>query len=164
MAFVSLLLKAGVLGFILLITHHVLAYLRSPLKKIPGPFLAKFSNIWRLVNHYGQTHIETQKRLHAKYGDVVRLGPTTVSVADPSLLKTIYNTRGTFLKVSFPTDRKTADSDPGRATTIQSTMPFPTGTFSKTYSAHAAMISTPEASSPCRNCTICKAPCNWNYS
>ncbi|KAH7347094.1 cytochrome P450 [Pyrenochaeta sp. MPI-SDFR-AT-0127] len=101
MAFTSLLLKAIAFGVVLLISQYILAYLRSPLKKIPGPFLAKFSNIWRLRNHYSQTHIETQKKLHAKYGDVVRLGPTTVAIADPSLIKTIYNTRGTFLKSNY---------------------------------------------------------------
>jgi hypothetical protein len=98
---VGLLIKAIGLGTILIVTQYILAYLQSPLKKIPGPFLAKFSNIWRFLNHYGQTHIETQRRLHKKHGDIVRLGPTTVSIADASLIKTIYNTRGTFLKSDF---------------------------------------------------------------
>lgn len=100
MGLVGLLVKAIGLGTVFLITQYVLAYLQSPLKKIPGPFLAKFSNIWRFFNHYGQTHIETQRKLHDQYGDVVRLGPNTVSIADANLIKTIYNTRGTFLKVS----------------------------------------------------------------
>jgi hypothetical protein len=101
MAVTGLIAKAIGLGAILVLTQHVLAYLRSPLKQLPGPFLAKFSNIWRFFNHYGQTHIETQKKLHEQYGDVVRLGPTTVSIADASLIKTIYNTRGTFLKSEY---------------------------------------------------------------
>ena len=109
MAFVELLLKSIGLGIILLLSQYALTYLRSPLKKIPGPILAKFSNIWRFLNHYSQTHIETQKKLHEKYGDVVRLGPTTVSIADPSLIKTIYNTRGTFVKVG---SLGTSTSDP----------------------------------------------------
>lgn len=99
MAFLSLLVKAIALAAIAIAGQYIVIYLRSPLKKIPGPFLAKFSNFWRFYDHYRQTHIETQKKLHEKYGDVVRLGPTTVSVADPNLLKTIYNTRGTFVKV-----------------------------------------------------------------
>lgn len=99
MALTSLLLKALGLGAIVLVIQYVVAYLSSPLKKIPGPFVAKFSNLWRFCNHYGQTHIETQKELHKKYGDVVRLGPNTVSIADAGLIKTIYSTRGTFVKV-----------------------------------------------------------------
>jgi hypothetical protein len=100
MALLSLTLTLFVLGAIATIIKYVVVYHNSPLKKIPGPILAKFSNIWRFYNHYGQRHIETQKELHKKYGDVVRLGPNTVSIADASLLKTIYSTRGTFLKVS----------------------------------------------------------------
>lgn len=103
MALSSLMLTVFALGAIALAIQYVVAYWSSPLKKIPGPFLAKFSNIWRFYNHYGQTHIETQKELHKTYGDVVRLGPNTVSIADASLLKTIYSTRGTFTKVSNDT-------------------------------------------------------------
>lgn len=99
MGLASLLIKALSLGIIVLVIQYIFLYLKSPLKAIPGPFLAKFSDIWRLYSHYDQTHIETQKKLHKQYGDVVRLGPNTVSVADASLLKTIYSTRGTFLKV-----------------------------------------------------------------
>lgn len=96
----SSILVVSALGAIVLVVQYVVAYLSSPLKRIPGPFLAKFSNIWRFYSHYRQTHIETQKELHKKHGDVVRLGPNVVSIADASLLKTIYSTRGTFLKAS----------------------------------------------------------------
>lgn len=104
MAFHSLVFTVLGLGAVVLVAQYVVTYLRSPLKGIPGPFVAKFSNIWRFYSHYRQTHIETQKALHDKYGDVVRLGPNTVSVADASLLKTIYSTRGTFVKVSGSPD------------------------------------------------------------
>ena len=102
MALLSWLLEATALGVLLVVGRYVLAYQTSPLKPLPGPFLAKFSNVWRFYNHYRQAHIETQRKLHEKHGDIVRLGPTTVSVADPNLIKTIYNTRGTFVKVSRP--------------------------------------------------------------
>lgn len=97
--YMDLLLKT--IGLILTVTfiRYLVAYVRSPLKKIPGPFLAKFSNVWRFFNHYGRTHIETQRALHKKHGDVVRLGPNVVGIADTSLIKTIYDTRGTFVKV-----------------------------------------------------------------
>jgi hypothetical protein len=99
MAWTSLLVKALSLGAIVLAIQALVTYLRSPLKNIPGPFLARFSNVWRLLDHYNQTHIETQRKLHKKHGDFVRLGPNTVSIADASLLRTIYSTRGTFKKV-----------------------------------------------------------------
>lgn len=100
MALTFLLATVLSLALIALVVQYIVAYLKSPLKKLPGPFLAKFSDVWRFYSHYSQTHIETQKELHNKYGDVVRLGPNTVSVADAGLLKTIYSTRGTFLKVN----------------------------------------------------------------
>ncbi|RYO73661.1 hypothetical protein DL764_010439 [Monosporascus ibericus] len=40
-------------------------------------------------------------RLHAKYGDVVRLGPNTLSFADPKALKSIYGLNKGFVKVRF---------------------------------------------------------------
>jgi GT2 family glycosyltransferase len=99
MSLAGLIAKAIGLGAIFVVTRYVLSYLQSPLRNIPGPFFAKFSNVWRFINHYEQTHIETQRKLHEQHGGFVRLGPNTVSIADISLIKTIYNTRGTFLKV-----------------------------------------------------------------
>jgi hypothetical protein len=101
MASNSLLWTFVGMGLIVSVAHYFISYLRSPLKKLPGPFIAKFSNLWRLKNHYEQEHIETQLRLHGEHGNVVQIGPNVVSVADPSLVKTIYSTRGEFLKVSM---------------------------------------------------------------
>lgn len=99
MSYLHLLIQGlGALSIVTL-THYVVAYLRSPLRNIPGPFIAKFTNLWRLWDHYNQTHIETQQELHQKYGKAVRIGPNTVSFSDPDLVKTIYSTRGTFTKV-----------------------------------------------------------------
>ncbi|CAI6334871.1 unnamed protein product [Periconia digitata] len=103
MAVLSLLVKACSLGLVALVAHFVLAYLRSSLKKLPGPFAAKFTNLWRLRVHYKQTHIETTQALHKKYGDVVQLGPNVVSLADPRLVKIVYSTRGTYRKSDFYT-------------------------------------------------------------
>ncbi|KAF2465305.1 cytochrome P450 [Lindgomyces ingoldianus] len=97
----SLLLQAFVLGLILLLIQCVFAYLSSPLRTLPGPFLAKFSDVWRLLNHYNRQHIKTQQKLHEKYGNVVRIGPNAVSLSDVSLVKTIYSTRGTYLKSDY---------------------------------------------------------------
>ena len=81
------------------LVYYVSLYLASPLKDIPGPFLAKFSNLWRIFDYYKLTQPITQRRLHAKYGPAVRLGPNLVSLNDPALVDVIYNTRGTFRKV-----------------------------------------------------------------
>ena len=90
-------------GTVVVLVKYALGYVRSPLRDLPGPPMARFTNLWRLKSHYDQTHIDTQLRLHAEHGDVVLLGPNVVSVANPNLIKTIYSTRGTFIKVWLPT-------------------------------------------------------------
>ncbi|KAI4600550.1 hypothetical protein KJ359_000908 [Pestalotiopsis sp. 9143b] len=87
---------------ILSITAVVLRLLTSSrssgLRDIPGPFLAKYTDFWRLIDHWRGTHVRTQRRLHEKYGPAVRIGPNAVSLSDPALLKTVYSTRGEFRK------------------------------------------------------------------
>ncbi|CAG8980606.1 hypothetical protein HYALB_00013761, partial [Hymenoscyphus albidus] len=39
--------------------------------------------------------------LHGKHGPAVRIGPNVVSLSDPHLIKTVYSTRGNFLKSDF---------------------------------------------------------------
>jgi hypothetical protein len=69
------------------------------LSKFPGPFMASLTNWWRFVDVYGQRPEITHRNLHAKYGDVVRLGPNSLSFADPKALKTIYGLNKGFIKV-----------------------------------------------------------------
>jgi hypothetical protein len=85
---------------ILFVSHLLWQYVQSPLKNIPGPFFAKFTNIWRLLDILGGRSDLTQKILHAKHGSAVRLGPNFVTLSDPSLIKVVYDARGKFLKVS----------------------------------------------------------------
>jgi hypothetical protein len=81
------------------LAYYLICYLISPLKDIPGPFLAKFTNFWRVYDYCHLISPETQKKLHAKHGLAVRLGPNLISLNDPALIPIIYNTRGTFRKV-----------------------------------------------------------------
>lgn len=95
------LLVPALLGSTLLLFFNLLqTYYRSPLKDIPGPFLAKITNLWRLFDVWGGRPELTQRMLHRKYGSAVRLGPNVVSLSDPRLIKTIYSTRGEYLKAS----------------------------------------------------------------
>jgi hypothetical protein len=86
-------------AILVLFFSYIHAYLSSPLRKIPGPFLAKFSDWWRVWNHFWEIQTEKLKALHQKHGKVVRVGPNTVSFNDPDLVKTIYSIRGNFVKV-----------------------------------------------------------------
>ncbi|KAK0638431.1 Cytochrome P450 monooxygenase FUS8 [Lasiodiplodia hormozganensis] len=63
-----------------------------PLRKIPGPPLARLSRLWsRLGNLRGQKSFLIHAA-HQHYGPVVRVGPNELSFASPSATKEIYNT------------------------------------------------------------------------
>lgn len=98
--FSSLLWQFASSAFTLWTAHLVWQYVRSPLRNIPGPFLAKWTNLWRVFNLLVGNPQQTQKQLHDKYGSVVRLGPNFVTLSDPRLIKVVYDARGKFLKVS----------------------------------------------------------------
>uniref|UniRef100_A0A8H7TMJ1 Cytochrome P450 n=1 Tax=Bionectria ochroleuca TaxID=29856 RepID=A0A8H7TMJ1_BIOOC len=71
------------------------------LHNIPGPWIAGFSDLWRLFlvrrRHAQEEHIA----LHQKYGPIVRLGPRVVSIADPDAIKTIYSPSAGWSKSQF---------------------------------------------------------------
>jgi hypothetical protein len=71
------------------------------LNKIPGPWLAGFTDLWRLFIVRGRRAQEVHIELHIKYGPMVRLGPRAVSVADPEAIKIIYSPSSGYSKVSF---------------------------------------------------------------
>ncbi|KAJ2994051.1 hypothetical protein NUW58_g1654 [Xylaria curta] len=67
-----------------------------PLRKIPGPTLAKTSELWRTSRYFAGNWHEDIRQLHRQYGGVVRIAPNEVSVADPDLPNTVYGiTQGT---------------------------------------------------------------------
>lgn len=98
---VSLLVATQITGVFVavVLAYYAICYLASPLKDIPGPSLAKFTNLWRVHDYIHLISPETQKKLHAKHGVAVRLGPNLVALNDPALIPVIYNARGTFRKV-----------------------------------------------------------------
>jgi hypothetical protein len=96
MGFISKLVSSLVIVFISYVLWQL--YL-SPLRSFRGPFFAKITNLWRLFDVAAGRPELTQKALHRQYGSAVRIGPNFISLSDPSLIKTIYNIKGTFIKV-----------------------------------------------------------------
>lgn len=90
-----------VLGLVFIIFSTSLwSYLRSPtLIAIPGPLVAKFTNLWRLISAYRGLTAVYSRRLHERHGTAVRLGPNLVSLSDPKLIKTLYSFKGDYKKV-----------------------------------------------------------------
>ena len=99
MALFDLLFRTAVLAAVSLLSYLVFTYLHSPLKAIPGPFWAKFTDLWRVYSWWtGHTHLN-QIELHRKLGTAVRMGPNFVSLSDPNTIKTVYSTKSSWKKV-----------------------------------------------------------------
>lgn len=68
--------------------HFVLTWQR--LRTIPGPLLARFTDLYRLLVVWRRNSHDTYLELHKKHGDLVRIGPNCVSISKPEVINTIY--------------------------------------------------------------------------
>lgn len=66
---------------------------RKGLEHIPGPSIARYTDAWRAYKAWslsghddGSTY---QSNLLGKYGDVIRIGPSTVLVQDPEAINSV---------------------------------------------------------------------------
>ena len=76
-------------------------YFRDPLRPLPGPVLYRLSK-WRLaIDDFLASRTRTIHALHAKYGRVVRIGPSEVSFASLSALRQIYGAGSGFERSNF---------------------------------------------------------------
>lgn len=70
-------------------------------RSIPGPFLAKFTDLWLALHSKNGHRSEVVHQLHLKHGSIVRIAPNHVSIADPAALPTIYGHGSGALKSDF---------------------------------------------------------------
>ena len=63
---------------------------KSTLRSVPGPFLARFTRLWYVLRVYKGNFKRENIKLHEMLGPTVRGGPNEFSVADPGAIKTIY--------------------------------------------------------------------------
>ncbi|KAL7620204.1 hypothetical protein AAE478_009197 [Parahypoxylon ruwenzoriense] len=85
----------------LLVVFYLVRSIWSPLRSVPGPFLARFSDGWYLWRMY-KGHFELDNVvLHKKYGSIVRYGPNRYSFDDPQASKIIYGHGTQFKKSSW---------------------------------------------------------------
>ncbi|KAF3904234.1 hypothetical protein ABW21_db0208119 [Orbilia brochopaga] len=96
MGWVRLLGRLSILATCILVAVLVRNYRR--LRNIPGPFFARFTNLWRVYYVKRGDAQFTYQRLHKKYGHVVRVGPSAVSVTGLNALSIIYNIHDKFPK------------------------------------------------------------------
>ena len=89
----------GSLIFVVLVAYFAKNRFTRGLQKYPGPFLASLTDWWRFIDVMGRRPDITHIKLHRELGDIVRLGPNSLSFADPKALKTIYGLNKGFIKV-----------------------------------------------------------------
>ncbi|KAJ5383808.1 Cytochrome P450 E-class group I [Penicillium concentricum] len=98
------LLSLPVLGFALaglIVTKIIYAFFFHPLRHIPGPALAKVTDIWHLYHCWGGKRHHVLVALHKKYGPYVRVGPNMVSTNSSSAIPAIYAAGAPALKSPF---------------------------------------------------------------
>ncbi|KAF2479962.1 putative P450 monooxygenase [Neohortaea acidophila] len=96
-SFAQLLLYSFV--FLFVVGHLTSTYATH--RNIPGPFLAKFTDLWRLYIVWRRDSHDTYLRLHQQYGDLVRIGPNCISISAPDLVPSIYGIGKGFVKSDF---------------------------------------------------------------
>jgi hypothetical protein len=80
--------------FAALVVYYILSSLYSiffhPLRRVPGPYLARFSELWRNIRYFRGSWLDDVVSLHETYGPVVRIGPNEISFVDGEALKQLY--------------------------------------------------------------------------
>ena len=77
------------------------SYVRSlfRLRNLPGPFVARFTGLFRLSLVSKGNGPQNYRALRQKYGPIVRVGPNAVSISDVAMIPTIYGIGSKFTKV-----------------------------------------------------------------
>ncbi|KAF1996720.1 cytochrome P450 [Amniculicola lignicola CBS 123094] len=84
------------------VLYYLLPYIRNwSIRSVPGPSPAQFTNLWLLFQaRQGKRYLAVDAA-HKKYGKLVRISPSQVSVADPEAIHQIYGHGNGFLKSEY---------------------------------------------------------------
>ena len=88
-----------VLLLIPLFLHALYKAYATPLRHVPGPWIAKFTRLWLLGAINSREYQKINVELHRNYGPVVRISPNEYSIDDPDAANIIYRSRDQLLKV-----------------------------------------------------------------
>lgn len=99
MAIVGYILSPWTVLGVLVISYlypHMVTY--RAIRDLPGPLLARFSNLWLLMTaRRGKRYILVDEA-HKKHGQMIRIQPNHVSVNDDKAIPLIYGHGNGFLK------------------------------------------------------------------
>ncbi|KUJ07792.1 cytochrome P450 [Mollisia scopiformis] len=87
--YLTLILCLGLAEIVRRCISSLMLAFTGPLSKIPGPFVSKLTRFpWALESIQGK-HMNFTHRLFQRYGDIVRVAPTTVLIADKAGIQKI---------------------------------------------------------------------------
>lgn len=93
---------AAAAAVVLLVVIHLVRCLRSPLARLPGPTISKYTSLRLKWNEINATRTVYIHALHRKYGPVVRVAPNEVAFTSWPAIKEIYCSGGSgFDKTEF---------------------------------------------------------------
>ncbi|QUC16343.1 uncharacterized protein UV8b_00584 [Ustilaginoidea virens] len=87
--------------FLIIVTVGLYRVTLHPLARVPGPRLARLSNIWYARQITKGRAVQLGLELHKKYGDVVRVGPNEVWLNSKEAFDQIYCAGKGFEKSDF---------------------------------------------------------------
>ncbi|GBE89063.1 Benzoate 4-monooxygenase [Sparassis crispa] len=87
----------------LVVLIHVVPWLLDPhgIRSYPGPFVAKFSDVWLGWVAPAGHRSEVVHDLHRKHGTFVRIAPNHLSISDPAAIQEVYAHGNGSLKSNF---------------------------------------------------------------
>ncbi|KAH8742675.1 cytochrome P450 [Diaporthe sp. PMI_573] len=87
-----------VTALLLYFTYNAFGY---GIRGLPGPFFASINPAWRISLVFRRHAHAEYRKLHEKYGPIVRTAPGVVDISDPEALPLIYGINSKFIKSSF---------------------------------------------------------------
>ncbi|KAI1442489.1 cytochrome P450 [Annulohypoxylon stygium] len=87
--------------FTLILVYLVRTRYHNGLNKIPGPFLASLTSLWKwdVVRREKMPFVNTE--LHEKYGPLVRIGPNHISASSTESIQVVHRSKSGFTKSSI---------------------------------------------------------------
>jgi hypothetical protein len=92
------LISLTCLGFIVVV-HLVRTALKPGVRDVPGPFLAKFTDLFRAYYAYQGILFKKIQEWQKQYGNYVRIGPNTILVSESDVFQEALGARKEFPKV-----------------------------------------------------------------
>ncbi|KAI0314344.1 cytochrome P450 [Amylostereum chailletii] len=101
----------GALAIVAALLVHAIpwAWDSRNVRAYPGPWLAKFSDVWLGLVAFDGHRSDVVHEMHQKYGTFIRIAPNHISISDPKALEIVYGHGVGTLKSDFYDSSVTID-------------------------------------------------------